>query len=55
MICILNQNANGYVEEIILRKPTLSDRLAVLFLRKGRDIVFTNPVPFEGESNGTED
>ena len=46
MICIVNPDDP---REVILRNPTFADRLAVLFLPKGKEIVFSSPTVYEGE------
>lgn len=51
MICIVNRDNLG---EVILREPTFSDRLAILFLPKGKEIVFTCPKEYADEKEDTE-
>lgn len=46
MTCIVNPDDP---KEVILRNPTFTDRLAVLFLPKGKEIVFSCPTVYEGE------
>lgn len=46
MICIVNPENP---REVILRNPTFADRLAVLFLPKGKEIVFSAVAVYEGE------